>query len=299
MYEKFYGFKEKPFSVTPDTHFFYCSEKHDEALNSLVYAVEDRKGFAVITGEIGSGKTTVWHKLLTYLDGTTKVATITNSHLTPKQMLISILEEFGIEHEDTSSKVKLLNKLYQYLLEQITAGFNVVLIIDEAQNLTFSVLEEVRMISNLETEKEKLIQIILMGQPSLKEKLALPKLEQLRQRIAVYYHLNHLTRSETSGYIRHRLQVAGGNGTIIFDSPTLEAIYTHSNGVPRRINTLCDRALLTAFTLEQKSVSPDIINEASIELNVLHDSPRHCEERAAPRHCEERSDEAISKHGGN
>ncbi|MBN2120530.1 MAG: AAA family ATPase [Candidatus Omnitrophica bacterium] len=278
MYESFYGFKEKPFNVTPDTKFFFASEKHEEALDSLIYAVSDRKGFAVITGEIGSGKTTVWHNLLNSLDKGTKIATITNSHLTGKQMIMAILDEFEVAFKEHWSKIKLISILNQFLIEQISLGFNVVLIIDEAQNLSFSVLEEVRMISNLETEKEKLIQIILMGQPELKNKLACRRLEQLRQRISVYYHIYPLDKEESKRYIRHRLDVAGANGGVIFNSSTLDDIYSYSQGIPRRINTLCDRALLTGFTREQKQVSPDIIKEVASELAIVDNLQTNKEE---------------------
>jgi len=272
MYEHFYGFKERPFSVTPDTKFFFASEKHEEALNTLLFAIMDRKGFAVITGEIGSGKTTVWHALLNKLDKTTKVALITNTHLTPKQMIMAILDEFEIPYKDKWPKVRMLSLLNSFLLEQISLGFNVVLVIDEAQNLNASTLEEVRMLSNLETEKEKLLQIILMGQPELREILSLKYLEQLRQRIAVFYHLYPLSREETKGYIMYRLHIAEANGRIIFDNGSIDKIYEYSEGIPRRINTICDRALLTGFIREQKTISPDIINEVAEEIDsiVIH-----------------------------
>ncbi len=269
MYEQFFGFTEKPFSVTPDTKYFFPSEKHEEALNNLLFAILERKGFAVITGEIGSGKTTVWHKMLNRLVRGTKIGLIINTHLTPKQMMMAILEEFEIPYKDTWPKVKMLVALHRFLLEQISLGFNVVLVIDEAQNLNASTLEEVRMLSNLETEKEKLIQIILMGQPELRDILALPELEQLRQRIAVYYHLDPLTEEETCNYIAHRLKVAGSNGAVIFDDSALSKIYTYSGGVPRRINAICDRALLTGFIREQKTISSEVIDEVAKEINSI------------------------------
>ena len=269
MYENFFGFTEKPFSVTPDTKYFFPSEKHEEALNNLLFAVLDRKGFAVITGEIGSGKTTVWHTLLNKLDRNIKVALITNTHLTPKQMIMAILDEFEIPYKDKWPKIKLLNHLNRFLIEQISLGFNVVLVIDEAQNLNASTLEEVRMLSNLETEKEKLLQIILMGQPELRDILSLKELEQLRQRIAVFYHLYPLNRDETRGYVIHRLHVAGANGNMVFDGTALDKIYEYSEGVPRRINTICDRALLTGFIREQKTIPPEVIDEVAKEINSI------------------------------
>jgi general secretion pathway protein A len=269
MYEKFYGFKEKPFSVTPDTKFFFPSEKHKEALDSLIYTIKERKGFAVVTGEIGSGKTTVWHTLLRHLDGETKLALITNTHLTPKQMIMAVLEDLEIPFKENWTKVKLLFALNNYLLEQASLGCNVVLVIDEAQNLNSSALEEVRMLSNLETEKEKLIQIILMGQPELRHKLALAGLTQLRQRIVVYYHLYPLSKEETKDYIAHRLKICGANGNAVFGDSALEKIYSYCEGVPRKINIVCDRALLTGFINERLKIESDIIDEVIKEIEDI------------------------------
>jgi len=269
MYSKFFGFKDKPFNVTPDTKFFFHSEKHEEALNSLVFAVMDRKGFAVVTGDIGSGKTTVWHQMLNQLGSDTKTALITNPSLTPKQMIMAILDEFEVVYKDRWPKIKMLNALNTYLIEQISLGFNVLVLIDEAQNLSPASLEEVRMLSNLETEKEKLLQIILMGQPELREILALPELEQLRQRIAVYYHLYPLDQEETLDYIQHRLAIAGSDGGPFFDGSSFRKIFEYSGGVPRKINTLCDRALLTGFIRGTSHITEEIIDEAANEINEL------------------------------
>jgi len=269
MYEQFFGFNEKPFNVTPDSKFFFSSEKHEEALDSLYYAIHERLGFAVITGEIGAGKTTVWHTLMNKLDSATKVALITNSNLSAKQMLMAILEDLDVPFKESWPKVKLHNALNRYLLEQISLGFNVVLIIDEAQNLKPSVLEEVRMISNLETDKEKLIQIVLMGQPQLRDVLKRRDLEQLRQRISVYFHLYPLTLRETHKYVQHRLNLAGHTEPGIFDEAALNAVFAFSEGIPRRINALCDRALLTGFTRGEKVINVTIIEEAAREINRL------------------------------
>lgn len=269
MYESFYGFGEKPFNVTPDSRFFFPSEKHEEALNSLFYAIQERIGFAVITGEIGSGKTTVWHKLVGKLDPGTKIALITNSNLSPKQMLMAILEDLEIPFSYSWPKVKLHSTLNRYLLEQISMGFNVVLIIDEAQNLKYSSLEEVRMISNLETDKEKLIQIVLMGQPELRDILAMKELEQLRQRISVYYHIKPLTREETNNYIQHRLKVASSNGQLVLDETSIDKVHECSGGVPRRINAICDRALLTGYIRGEKNITQEVIAEAAKEIDEL------------------------------
>lgn len=260
MYEQFFDFTEKPFNATPDSKFFFPSHKHTEALNSLIYAITERKGFVVITGEIGSGKTTVTRTLLNKLDLNTKVALITNTHLTSRELIAEILEEFEIEYKP-GSKQKLLSQLNQFLIQQLAQDTNVVLIIDEAQNLTPTVLEEVRMLSNLETEKEKLIQIILIGQPQLKKKLEDPKLEQFKQRIAVYFHLDSLSQQETEGYILHRLKLVSSNGINIFSPNAMNMIYEHSRGVPRLINLICDSALLSGYIYEEKKISEKIISE--------------------------------------
>ncbi len=268
MYEKFYNFSEKPFNVTPDTKFFFPSAKHQEALNSLIYAVDERKGFVVITGEIGAGKTTVSRSLLNKLNSNTKVAMITNSNLSSKELIAEILDEFKVEYRG-GSKQKLLSYLNNYLIKQLAAGTNVVLIIDEAQNLSTEAIEEVRMLSNLETEKEKLIQVILMGQPELRQKLNNPKLEQFRQRIAVYYHLNSLNKEETKEYIFHRLSLVNSNGhKDIFAPEALELIYVNSRGIPRLINLFCDSALLSGFVYEAKLITEKIISEVVKEREI-------------------------------
>jgi len=266
MYFKFYDFKEEPFSLTPNSRFFFESSKHTEALNTLVYAIEGRKGFVVITGDIGSGKTTVCRKLLNKLDPTTKTALITNTHISGKDLLCSILEDLEVEYAP-GSKSRLLAQLNEYLIEQLMNDINVVLIIDEAQNLRPAVLEEVRMLSNLETENEKLIQIVFMGQPELKKKLALPRLEQLRQRIAVYYHLTPLSQEETRGYILHRLKLASESDRRYFTDKALNVVYQYAGGVPRLINQICDSALLNGFIYEKEKIDDKLMNE------VISESP--------------------------
>jgi len=267
MYEKFYGFSEKPFNTTPDSKFFFPSNKHTEALSSLLYAINERKGFVVLTGEIGAGKTTVCRALLNNLQLDTKVAIITNTHLTCKDLIAQILEEFEIEHNG-GTKQKLLSRLNNYLISQLAANINVVLIIDEAQNLTSTVLEEVRMLSNLETEKEKLIQIILIGQPQLKAKLQNARLEQFKQRIALHYHLSSLTKNEARDYITHRLKLVSSNGVDIFTPEALDLIYEHAGGVPRLINLVCDSALLSGYISETNKINEQIISEVIKERNL-------------------------------
>ena len=267
MYYSYYGFKEPPFNLTPNSKFFFSSTKHNEALSTLVYAIKERKGFVVITGDIGSGKTTVCRTLLNQLDPQTKTALIMHTNMSGKDLLMAILEDWGIEVNPMSSKVKLQTQINNYLIEQLGQNNNVVLIIDEAQNLTTSVLEEVRMLSNLETENEKLIQIVFLGQPELKDKLASPKLEQLRQRIAVYYHLTPLNTEDTKDYIRHRLKVASASDKRYFTEKAVDRIFQFSKGVPRLINQVCDSALLSGYIAELKTIDVDIIEE------VISESP--------------------------
>ncbi len=267
MYYNFYGFKHAPFNLTPNSKFFFASHNHKEALDSLIYAIEHRKGFIVITGEIGSGKTTVCRTVLNKLDKKTDVALITNTHLSGKDLLLTLLDDLEVDFQPGWSKSKLLSALNDYLIAQAQRDHNVVLIIDEAQNLKPAVLEEVRMLSNLETETEKLIQIILIGQPELKQKLSLNSLEQLRQRVAVYFHLSPLTLEETKEYITYRLKVASESARQYFTDGAIKLIYQFSKGVPRLTNQICDFALLTGYVEEK-----EMIDEALMH-NVIIDSP--------------------------
>ena len=273
MYEAFFGLKEKPFRMTPDTRYFYPSAKHTDALNHMVYAIEERRGFVVITGEIGSGKTTLSRVLFQKLDPRTKTAIVRNTHLTAKDLIASTLDELEIPYRPEHTKTQMIGKLNEFLIDQLREDNNVVLLIDEAQNLKPSVLEEVRMLSNLETETEKLIQIILMGQPELKSKLWLKELTQLRQRVTLHYHLGPLDAGETAAYVTHRIHVAGANGTPVFAQAALAHIYEYTKGVPRLINGLCDRALLTGYVNEAKLITREIIDEASRELPSLTEEP--------------------------
>jgi general secretion pathway protein A len=264
MYEKYYGLTDKPFNMTPDSKLFYPSAKHEEALNCLLLAISERNGFVVITGEIGSGKTTVCRTLLSRLDQATKVALVLNTHLGKKELLTTILEDLGIEYRSTS-KTHLLSALNEYLIEQASKDVNVVVIIDEAQNLTPSVLEEVRMLSNMETETEKLIQIILLGQPELKKKLALPKLEQFRQRVVFHYHLEPLNMEEAAGYIKHRLRKSGNTEANIFEEKAIVEICRHSKGIPRLINIMCHNSLITGLVYEANRITSKLALEAISE----------------------------------
>jgi general secretion pathway protein A len=268
MYNQFYGFKENPFNLTPNPRFFFPSPKHTDALDSLMYAIDQRKGFIVITGEIGSGKTTVCRTLLSRLESNTQVALITNTHLNSKDLLTMILEDLGIDIFN-GSKAQLLSQLHSYLMDQFKQENNVVLIIDEAQNLNPEVLEEIRMLSNLETETEKLIQIVLLGQPELREKLALSRLVQLRQRVAVYFHLSPLTKTETTEYILHRLKIASGSDHQYLTPGALQLVYKFSKGIPRLINQVCDNAFLTGYLSEipviYDRIMQEVVEEAPME----------------------------------
>ncbi|MBU0759017.1 MAG: XrtA-associated ATPase [Candidatus Omnitrophica bacterium] len=265
MYLEFYGLKEKPFSVTSDPNFLYLSRKHREAISHMQYGIEERMGFLEITGEIGTGKTTVSKALLNTLDEHTKTAFILNSNLSEIQLLEAIVTDFGIKLKN-KNKITMLSELNKFLLEQLRCNNNTVLIIDEAQNLKPSLLEQVRLLSNLETEKEKLLQIILVGQPELKEKLASRELAQLRQRIAIRYHILPLDRDETKAYISHRLSIAGSNGNKFFTEGAIDEIYRFSNGVPRLVNIVCDKALLAGFVANKKTIDKDTIKKCSKEI---------------------------------
>ena len=265
MYREFFGLKEKPFNVTSDPNFLFLSRVHKEAFSYLLYGIRERKGFLEITGEVGAGKTTLCRALLNQLDKNTKSAFIFNSNLPELQLLQSVLEDYGLDVE-RKNKVSMLRQFNNFLIEELSRGNNVILIIDEAQNLKPSVLEEIRMLSNLETDKEKLFQIILVGQPELKEHLNSPELRQLKQRIAVRFHITALEKDEIEKYINHRLAVAGSNGQIQFSADAIEFIYKYSGGIPRLINIICDKALLCAYVMEVKNITLPIMENSVNEL---------------------------------
>jgi general secretion pathway protein A len=254
MYEEFYGLKEKPFSLTPDTRFFFLSENHREAFEHLLYGIKEKEGFILITGEVGAGKTTLCRALLDKIESSTMdSALILNPMLSDYELLQSILTDFGIQSKAITKK-DLLDELNQFLLRQQAANRNSILIIDEAQNLPSFMLEEIRILSNLETEKEKLLQIILIGQVELKEKLSLWQLRQLNQRISIRYHLHNLRKEEVPRYIQHRLTVAGSSGDIHFTSSALQEIYNYSRGIPRLTNLAADRALLAGYAEQTRKI---------------------------------------------
>ncbi len=266
MYTKFYNLTERPFNVTSDPNFLFLSKHHKEALSYMVYGINEKKGFIEMTGEIGTGKTTLCRALLNQLDEHTKTAFILNPNLSEIQLLKAIIEDLGLtpKRQDKWAMLSCLNK---FLIEQLKLGFNVVVIIDEAQNLRPAQLEHIRLLSNLETEKEKLLQIILVGQPELKEKLKLPGLEQIRQRIAIRYHIAPLKKEEVRLYINHRLSVAGSeDGRIVFSAGAIDEIYNYSGGTPRLINIVCDKALLLGYVLETYDIGEDVIKKSIMEI---------------------------------
>ncbi|MFA5410330.1 MAG: AAA family ATPase [Candidatus Omnitrophota bacterium] len=265
MYCQFYNLRERPFNVTSDPSFFFSSHRHQEALSHLLYGITQRTGIIVLTGEIGTGKTTLCRFFLNQLGKKTKTAFILNPYLSEIQLLEAIIKDFGISVKN-KSRLSLVWELNEFLLKESGAGNNVVLIIDEAQNLKPAQLEQVRLLSNLETEKEKLIQLVLVGQPELNRRLDLYELRQLRQRILVRYHITPLEKDEVKNYIVHRLGVAGSTGRIKFTEDAFQAISDFSGGTPRLINILCDRALLAGFVAETDTIDLTLINKCLEEL---------------------------------
>ena len=265
MYRKFYELKELPFNVTADPNFFYLSKKHKEAFSYLSYGIKEKKGLIEITGEVGTGKTTLCKALINHLNQETKTAFILNPNLPTTQLLQAIIEDFGLLIKKRS-KISLLSEFNKFLLEELTSNHNVILIIDEAQNLNLRQLEEIRLLSNFETTKQKLIQIILVGQPELHDKLNQFELRQIKQRIAVRYSITPLGTDEIAEYIQHRLNIAGSNSNNIFSSSAIDRIFDFSKGVPRLINILCDRALLAGFALEKREIDDKIIDKCIEEL---------------------------------
>jgi general secretion pathway protein A len=263
MYASYFGFNENPFNLTPDPRYLFLSAHHKEALDHMLYGVNERKGFIVVTGGIGTGKTTLCRAFLSQLESSVKSALVFNSFITEQELLETIIEEFGIaQSAAASTKKESIDTINEFLLQNFTKGGNAVLVIDEAQNLSPTVLEQIRMLSNLETEKEKLLQIVLTGQPELKDLLTSSSLQQLNERIVVRFELSALAHKEVQGYVEHRLVVGGGKGDVSFTNPAFTAIYKYSKGNPRRINAVCDRALLIAYVNEQHTISRAIVGKA-------------------------------------
>jgi general secretion pathway protein A len=269
MYQSFYGFREMPFNITPDPRFLFLSPTHQEALQHLKYGVREKKGFIVLVGEVGCGKTTLCRRFLNELDPAHfDTALILNPRVTETQMLKAILTELG-ETKLARSQNDLVAQMNRVLLERIEKGRDIVLIIDEAQNLKFEVLEQIRLLSNLETDRQKLLQIVLMGQPELKEVLGRDELRQLRQRILVHYELHPLSGNDVAQYIQHRLSLAGANGRPSFTKWAVRAIHRSSGGIPRIVNNLCDKALLSAFIRESDDVNYWDVRRAAKDLEHL------------------------------
>jgi len=267
MYSSYFGFSDKPFEVTPDPKYLYASPSHKEMLASLVYGIRERRGFICLTGEVGTGKTMLINAALDRLDERTKVAYIGNTALTFGQLLSVTLEELGILEEGKQiSKVKSIRLLNKFTLDQLSAGGNVVMIIDEAQNLAPDSMENLRLLSNLETRKHKLIQIVLAGQPELEKKLDRPELRQLTQRISVRRVIKPLSEEETFAYIQHRLTVAGCRESELFNIQAQKMIYEYTGGIPRKINILCDNALLIGYALKKRTIDADCVSEAANDL---------------------------------
>ncbi|HBF13947.1 MAG TPA: ATPase [Deltaproteobacteria bacterium] len=273
MYEDFFGLIEKPFNITPDTHFLYSSPQHEEVVQTLFYGIQERKGFMLLTGEVGTGKTTCLRALLNRVDQE-KVHTslILNPLVSTVELIKSINKDFGLETSGLSVKEQ-LDVLNNYVLDVDKAAQSAVVIIDEAQNLSMEALEMTRLLSNLETETHKLLQIVLVGQPELEEKLADRALRQLAQRIQVFCHLIPMGGTETENYIQHRIQKAGNNPLIAFEHSAVKEIQKISNGIPRIINTICELALLAAYSSDTRVITKSLVREAAKEVpSYVHHS---------------------------
>ena len=268
MYESFYGFKEKPFDLHPDPDYLYMSRVHENTYVHLEYAILQNKGFVVVTGEIGSGKTTLLNYLLNQISGNLQVGLVNNTNILPSEFLKIICKEFELDPR-TSDKAELIDIFSGFLIEQFAAGERVVLIIDEAQNLTNDTMEEIRMLSNIETEKHHLIQIILVGQPELRFKLQQSNLKQFAQRVTVHCHLKGLEKDEVKEYVEHRLEVGGSERFDIFDPETIEKISDYSLGIPRLIDILCDSALVYKIADGLETISTAILDNVYEELKAL------------------------------
>jgi general secretion pathway protein A len=272
MYKEFFGLRANPFNVNPDPRYLFLTRHTEEALACLTYGIQSRKGFVLLTGEVGTGKTTLINKLLEWLRAQqVPTAFVFNSRMNVPQFLDYMMADFGIPCE-TRSKSQILMRLYNWLLERYRAGETAVLIVDEAQNLADEVLEEIRMLTNLETFTEKLLQIVLVGQTELEQKLKQPHLRQLRQRLTLRAKTHPLSTDETKAYIQQRLRIAGSNGQPIFDAEALAAIHRYSSGIPRVVNLICEHCLVSAFVDQQRVVGPTIVDAVARDFD-LGDSP--------------------------
>ena len=276
MYEEYYGFTEKPFSLTPDPKYLFKSESHGNAFDLLQYAIRRREGFVVITGDIGTGKTTLCRAILEQLDRRTFTALVLNPFLSEVDLLRLVLQDFGVVSREevkrgmlaTVSKQQLIDTLNDFLLSLLPLNASALLIIDEAQNLPMGVLEQIRILSNLETDKEKLLQIVLVGQLNLKALLRAPEMRQLTQRVSIRYELKPLNREEVAAYAVHRLTIAGGARSVVFTPRSLNLVQRHSGGIPRLINLLCDRALLGGYSARTNRIGPKLVAKAAEGLDL-------------------------------
>ena len=268
MYQKFFGLRESPFNVNPDPRYLFLTKQIQEALAGLTYGIQNRKGFILLTGEVGTGKTTLLNRLLDWLHGQrVKTAFVFNSQVNVSQLFDFMMADFEIPVE-SRHKSQVLLKLNHWLLERYRAGETAVLIVDEAQNLSLQVLEEIRLLTNLETSTEKLLQIVLTGQPELEEKLKLPQLRQLRQRITLRCRTAPLTVEETFGYIAERLRIAGANGEPIFSKEAIQTVNRYSRGIPRVVNLLCEHALINAYVDHLRPVPAHLVEEVAREFQL-------------------------------
>jgi general secretion pathway protein A len=268
MYKKFFGLRANPFSVSPDPRYLFFTRHAQEALDCLTYGIQSRKGFILLTGEVGTGKTTLTNKLLELLrQQQVATAFVFNSRLDVPQFLNYMMSDFGIPC-DSKSKSQVLILFYNWLLDRYRAGETAVLIVDEAQNLSEEMLEEIRMMTNVESLTEKLLQIILVGQPELEQKIKQPQLRQLRQRITLRARTYPLSLGETKLYVNQRLRIAGSNGELIFTPESLAAIYRYSNGIPRVVNLICEQCLVSAFVDQQKVVRASVVDAVARDFDL-------------------------------
>ena len=276
MYEDYYGFAEKPFSITPDPRYLFRSASHECAFELLQYAIRRREGFIVVTGDIGTGKTTLCRAVMNTLDRRTFTALVLNPFLSEEDLLRQVLLDFGVVSRDEIkrgrlagvSKQELIDTLNEFLLSLQPLGASALLILDEAQNLPRHVLEQIRILSNLETDKDKLLQIVLVGQLNLRDLLRSPDLRQLDQRVSLRYELKPLSREEAGSYVAHRLAIAGGAASVSFTAPAVDVLHRTTGGIPRLINLVCDRALLCGYSQRASRISPDMVRKAAASLDL-------------------------------
>lgn len=267
MYESFFGFKEKPFNDAPDPSFLYLSNKHKEALALLTYGIKERKGFVVLSGEVGTGKTTILRAFMKQLDSNSRVAYVFSTKLSDKEFLKFVCHDFGLQ-VNGDLKIDYVTKLLDFLMKSYYEGKTTTLIVDEAQNLDMLVFEEIRMLTNHETSSQKLLQVFLVGQPQLNDHLERDELWQLKQRISTRYHLYPLDRRETMEYIQTRMRIAGATRQDYFTEGATQKIYKHSHGIPRLINNICDNALLIGYALDTPVINEKIIRECVADLKL-------------------------------